>query len=181
MKLAAPRIAPLPEAEWSAEQRARLTPYFTGKRSTGVVTTMARHPTADGRVWGDHVMGKTLTLAPRERELLILRTGWQCEAEYEWGRHVLFARAAGLTDTEIARIKRGPDDPGWSNDDAMLLRAADELHHNHFICDATWTALASRYDTPQLMDVVFTVGQYTAICMALNSFGVQLEPGVAGF
>jgi hypothetical protein len=29
------------------------------------------------------------------------------------------------------------------------------------------------------MDVVFTAGQYTQVSMILNSFGVQLEPGVA--
>jgi len=48
------------------------------------------------------------------------------------------------------------------------------------VSDATWGALARHYEKKQLMDVVFTVGQYTAVCMALNSFGVQLEPGVTG-
>ncbi len=69
----------------------------------------------------------------------------------------------------------------WNTFDATLLRAADELHARHIISNGTWAALAVRYDTQQLMDVVFTVGQYTAICMALNSFGVRLEAGVAGF
>ena len=31
------------------------------------------------------------------------------------------------------------------------------------------------------MDVVFTVGQYTLVSMALNSLGVQLDAGLAGF
>ena len=117
----------------------------------------------------------------RERELLILRIGWLCQAEYEWGQHVLFGRQAGLSDEEIARIKKGPDDPAWDPFDASLLRAADELHAEALISDATWAALGERYNPQQLMDVVFTVGQYNLVSMALNTFGVQLDKGVKGF
>ena len=31
------------------------------------------------------------------------------------------------------------------------------------------------------MDLVFTVGEYNLVSMALNSFGVQLDEGVKGF
>ena len=49
------------------------------------------------------------------------------------------------------------------------------------ITDATWQALSERYDTKQLMDLVFTVGQYNLVSMALNTLGVQLDEGVDGF
>ncbi len=97
------------------------------------------------------------------------------------GQHVLYGRNAGLTDEEIARIKAGPDAEGWDAFDASLLRAADELHADAFISDATWAALSERYNTQQLMDVVFTVGQYNLVSMALNTFGGQLDKGVKGF
>ncbi|HJT37804.1 MAG TPA: carboxymuconolactone decarboxylase family protein, partial [Actinomycetota bacterium] len=90
-------------------------------------------------------------------------------------------KAVGVTDDEIRRIIDGPDAPGWSAFDATLLRAADELHDDNFITDETWQALAARYSPQQLMDVVFAVGQYTLVSMALNSFGVQLDRGVEGF
>ena len=70
---------------------------------------------------------------------------------------------------------------GWAPFDATLLRAADELHAQAAISDATWAALSARYTTEQLMDAVFAVGQYTLVSMALNSFGVQLDKGVKGF
>ena len=50
------------------------------------------------------------------------------------------ARQAGLTDDEIAASPR-PRRRGWSTDDAELLRAADELHADTRISDATWAAL----------------------------------------
>ena len=64
--------------------------------------------------------------------------------------------------------------------EAALLRAADELHADAFISDKTWNALGERYDTKQMMDVVFAAGQYNLVSMALNTLGVQLEPGTPG-
>jgi alkylhydroperoxidase family enzyme len=83
----------------------------------------------------------------------------------------------GLTAEECERIKAGADAPGWSAADAALLRASDELHHDQFITDATWTALRAHFDDKQCMDVVFTAGQYTQVSMLLNSFGVPLDEG----
>lgn len=59
-----------------------------------------------------------------------------------------------------------------------LLRAADELHDGHRISDATWTALSANYDTQQLMDIVFTCGQYTLVSMFLNTAGVEIDEGI---
>jgi alkylhydroperoxidase family enzyme len=183
MKLSQARIEPLTEAEWTDEQRETLEPRYKEGVVYNVIGTLAWHWEAAKKFngWAFHVMGDSQTLVPRERELLILRIGWLCQAEYEWGQHVLFGRQAGLSDEEIAQIKKGPDDPAWDPFDASLLRAADELHAEALISDATWAALGERYNTQQLMDVVFTVGQYNLVSMALNTFGVQLDKGVKGF
>ena len=93
---------------------------------------------------------------------------------------LLRPKNAGLTEEEILRTTKGPDDPGWSDFDAALLRAADELHHDAILSDATWETLSRRYDEKQMMDVVFTVGQYNLVSWMLNSTGVQLEAGVPG-
>jgi len=120
------------------------------------------------------------TLPARDRELLILRTGWNCRAPYEWGQHVAIARVLGITDDEVGRVAAGPDAPGWDPFEAMLLRAADELHTDQSLSDATYTALAERYDEQRLLDLVFTVGQYHLVSMALNSLRVQRDDGVTG-
>jgi 4-carboxymuconolactone decarboxylase len=131
-------------------------------------------------VFATHVLFNN-SIPERERELLILRIGWLCQSEYEWGQHVRIGKAAGLTHEDIVRIMAGPDAQGISNLDKLLLQAADELHKSAVITDATWEVLAEIYDTQQMMDVVFTVGQYNLVSMALNSFGVQLDEGIAGF
>jgi alkylhydroperoxidase family enzyme len=145
-----------------------------------IFTTFAHHPKLLKRwlVFGNHVLMKS-TLSARDRELLILRTAWNCVADYEWGQHVTIARDAGLSDAEIGRVAVA-DTGGWDPGDAALLRAADELHADARIGDTTWTALADRYDTQQLFDLIFTVGQYHLVAFALNSLRVQREPGVPG-
>src|SRR5439155_2015404 len=115
-----------------------------------------------------------------DRELLILRTAWHPQAAYEWGQHVAIAQNAGVTDDEIGRVPDGPDADGWDPFDAVLLRAADELHGDACLGDATWAALAERYDERQLIEVPMLVGHYHMVAFALNSLGVQREAGVPG-
>jgi alkylhydroperoxidase family enzyme len=129
--------------------------------------------------WGSYILSKQNTLPARERELVILRTGFLCRSGYEWTQHAEIAARAGLTSEEIARVKQGAGAPGWSNADAALIRACDELHARQFVSDATWSALAPHFNERQLMDLVFTVGQYTQVSMMLNTFGVQLDAGQA--
>ena len=181
MRLSVPRLSPLPQAEIPEE----LLKYTGGRVNQPVINiyaTLARHAKLAKRwlVFGTHILAKS-TLGARERELLILRIGWRCKSEYEWGQHARIGLASGLTADEIKRIAQGPDAPDWSAFDITLLRAADELHDDQFISDATWNALAVLYNEQQLIDLIFTVGQYTLVSMALNTLGVQLEAGTPGF
>ncbi len=183
MRLSKPRVDPLGREDWDDEQKELMSRFDRPESpaAPNIFSTLAHHPELMKRwlVFGNHILSKS-TLPPRERELLILRVGWLCRAGYEWGQHVVIGKQTGLTDEEIARIPKGPDAPGWDGFDATLLRAADELHGDAFLSDATWQALGERYDTKQLMDVVFTVGQYNLVSMALNTLGVQLDAGIEG-
>lgn len=184
MRLKEPRVTPLPEAEWSEEARELLsrTGGVQGGRTLNIFTTLARHPALMKRwmVFGTHVLFQS-TFPARERELAILRIGWLCRAEYEWGQHVLIGEQCGLTQDEIRRIQSGPSAPGWSDGDRALLTAVDELHADAMIGDETYRSLVAIWSTEQLMDFVFAVGQYQLVSMVLNTFGVQLDPGIPGF
>lgn len=179
----APRLAPLPESEWDADAREILGGIRqSGGRLLNIFTTLAHHSKLLKRwlVFGNHVLLRS-SLPPRERELLILRIGCLCRSEYEWGQHVEIGRQLGMGEEEIRRICEGPDAAGWEPFDATLLRAADELHADSRIGDATWQALGERYDDKQRLDLIFTVGQYTLVSMALNTLGVELDEGIEGF
>ncbi len=187
MRLSRPRVAPLDPSDFSAET-TELMARFGGEKSPGggrilnIFRTLAHHPALLKRwtVFGNHVLFKS-TLPARDREILILRIGWLCRAEYEWGQHVVIGKREGLVDEDIEHIRVGPTADGLDPFEAELLRAADELHGDAMISDPTWQALSQRYSTEQMLDLVFTVGQYNLVSMALNTLGVQLDDGIPGF
>ncbi|OYY63188.1 carboxymuconolactone decarboxylase family protein [Sphingomonas sp. 28-62-11] len=182
MRLSTARIAPIADHEITPEQEEVLAPFrdaaLVGPGIANIFRTLARAPKALKRfnLWGSYILGASNDLSPRDRELIILRTGWLCRSGYEWVQHVRIGLAAGLTPLEIERIKAGPDAPGWQAIDAAKLRATDEQVREHFISDASWAALASFTDK-QKMDLVFTIAQYTQVAMILNCLGVQLDAG----
>ena len=181
VRLSKPRIPPLREDSWTESQ----SEVFKGQKIRGKVAnifrTMANHEKLAKRwlVFAGHVLSKS-SLSPREREIAILRIGWRCQAEYEWGQHVVIGKAAGLSDDEIEQIKLGSN-AGWNKHEALLITATDELKDDAFISDETWQGLKQTYSDEQMMDLVFTVGQYNLVSMALNSFGVQLDDDIKGF
>ncbi len=179
MRLPAPRIVPLTDADLTPEARAALGALPEYAQAFNIFRTQAHNPAALKAflAWGNYVLSDANSLPARERELAILRTGFLCKAGYEWAQHTVIGAQAGLTEAEIAAIKQGPDAPGWSALDAAIITACDELVRGHFITDATWAALAPLGDTGRA-DLVYTVGQYTQVSMLLNSCGVQLDPGL---
>ncbi|MDC3123595.1 carboxymuconolactone decarboxylase family protein [Gammaproteobacteria bacterium] len=179
MRMTHPRIQPLEKDQWNEEAAALLTPIAERGRVLNIFKTLANHSALARRwmVFANHILGKS-TLPEKERELVILRIGYLCQAEYEWGQHVEIARRAGMTDEEILCSKSGPKTPGLSPLYRLLLEATDELHGDAHVSDATWQGLSEHLNQQQLMDLVFTVGQYNLVSMALNSFGVQLDQGV---
>ena len=173
-----PRLAPTTAADWDEETAALMA----ASGGLNIFATLAYHPKLLKRwlVFGGHVLAKS-TLPQRERELVILRTGWRCGSEYEFGQHTVIGLGSGLDQADIARLTGPVDAPDWSPGDALLVRAVDELVDDHCLSDDTWGALVASWSTQQVIDLVFAVGQYQLVSMALRSFGVQREPGVPGF
>jgi alkylhydroperoxidase family enzyme len=184
VRLSEPRIYPQKESEWDEDARKLIEGFkkITKGPVTNIMATLANYSKLykRWRVFGNHILFKS-SLPPRDREILILRIGWLCQAEYEWGQHVIIGKRAGLNDEEIIQIIEGPNAEGWDAFDATLVRAVDELYIDSFITDATWQKIAVKYNKHQLIDLVFTVGQYNLVSMALNTLGVQLEDGIDGF
>jgi alkylhydroperoxidase family enzyme len=147
-----------------------------GRNARNVYGSLVSHPGFAEKFspYGRYILRES-SLPPRDRELLILRTGWRNQALYEWEHHKTIGLAAGVSTEEIEAITRDSDSGNWSSFDAALLTAADELKDDAFISDKTWNTLSSHYTDEQMVDVIATVGNYTFVCMFLNSLGVQLE------
>lgn len=164
-----------------AEDRAMAERTQVNGKVVNIFRVLMQHPKLT-RAWSkfaNYILSDQQTLGAREREILILRIGWRNQAPYEYEQHVRIGKAAGLTDDEIDRIGKGPS-AGWNKHDAALIQAADDLFDNSVVSDETWNTLSARYNTQELMDVVFTVGQYNLVSWALNSLGVPLDAYLPG-
>ncbi len=164
----------------AAEDRETVEKNAMNGRVFNIFKVLANHPKLVKRwtPFAGHILSKQ-SLPFRDREMLILRIGWLNQAEYEFAQHELIAKRGGLSDADIERIKKGPS-ADWSAHDAALMQAADDLFGNSVVSDATWAALSKTYSTEQMMDVVFTIGQYNLVSWALNSFGVPLDDFLPG-
>ena len=189
-----PRLAPLAPRDWPEGMRDALAalcppharhPFPASGRDRpkglNVLGTLARH-TDLARAFhtlNGHLLFAT-TLEPREREVLVLRVAALRRCDYEWAQHVVLAADAGLGADDVAAIAEGPDAAGLTPFDAALVRAVDELVGEARIGDATWATLIEKYDDQQMMDLVFTVGAYDVLAMAMLSFGIELDDDLSG-
>ncbi len=175
-----PRLAPLTSAD-----DPRLAEVFIkglngpNGEPLNIFGTLGHHPDLLKRwvVFAAHVLSKS-TLPPRDRELLILRTGWNCQSRYEFSQHAIIALSCNISPEEVTRTKGDPSDGTWSPHDALLLRAADELHSVSTLTDQVWAGLAATYTTEQMLDVIAAVGNYHLVAMFLNATRVALDDGV---
>jgi len=183
MRLTEPRLAPLTEEELTNEQAEVIAPIVRrgGVVANVIMTLMRRMPLFTSfNVLGRYIMNES-SLEPRLREILIMRVACDTNCEYQWGQHVRMSAPAGLTPEDHSRIKEGADAGGWTELESAAITAVDELIGDTMISNATWAALSRHLSAEQLLDAIFTVGHYNMVAMALNSIGVQPEPGLAGF
>jgi len=173
-RLIQPRVPPVGKDGRTPAQDKMLA----GRPDYNVFKTLAHDPELFER-WnglGLYLLNGS-TLPPRDREIVILRMGWLCQAPYEWSQHARIAKASvNMTDAELHAIAAGAASSNLSDFERTLIRMTDELRYDTEISDATWAALRTRYSVEQAIDAIYTAGQYQLVSMALNSLGVQLDP-----
>lgn len=137
---------------------------------------MAHHPELM-KAWmpiRNHVVGNS-TLSARHRELLILRTAHNCQADYEWRHHVERGLAAGLSRAEIERVKMGSSAEGWRGAEAALLDAADHCHDQYRIANPSLKNLQHHFNVQQQLDITLTVGMYMTLALIIKTYDVPME------
>ena len=172
------RLSPLPADQWDDAVRDAVAGMLPEERRNPrgagtLLSTLVRHPklTRAYLRFSTYLLYGS-TLPPRIREQVILRVAHRRGCIYEWTHHVDMGKEVGLTDADIEAARSGNADNDF---DRALFCAVDELDEKSNISDQTWAALTERLDEQQRMDLVFTTGNYIALAMALNTFGVEVE------
>jgi alkylhydroperoxidase family enzyme len=181
-----PRIRPLAIEELGEEAlalAAKLRANFglTTAELPETVATMLRHPDLY-RAYIEFVTqrSRASVLAPRDLEIITLRTARLCGSGYVWGEHVNFGRKAGLTSDEIEWLVEGSAAAGWNDRDHALVRLAEELHETAQVSDATWAVVAGNFTEQQIIELLMMVGAYHEVAFLYNAMRVRLLPGSQG-
>ena len=166
------RLPPLPADQWDEATQQALSA-MRGADTNNALSTFAHHPALAKAFlrFNVHLLMSS-TLPTRIRELAILRVAHRRDCAYEWSHHVKMGKDEGITDDQIAAVKRGEAADQF---DRVVLTAVDELEEKSQLSDQTWAALGERLNDQQRMDFIFTVGCYALLAMAFNTFGVELE------
>ncbi len=173
-----PRVVPLTSVDGELAEILENALTVDGS-PLNIFATMGHHPKLLKRfnLLGGYLLNKGLIPA-REREIVILRVGWNAQAVYEFGQHTLIGKQAGLNDAEIVGLAGGSHD--WSDDDQALIDLADDLCRDDVVSDDTWARLG-RWSDADKIELVIVAGFYRLVSGFLNTFGVQLDDGVPGW
>jgi 4-carboxymuconolactone decarboxylase len=146
-----------------------------------IFLTLAKHRDLCDRFsrFGGFLLYKGL-LPARERELVILRTGWRSGSVYEFGQHAPMGQEAGLSGDEVDSLAREGSE-GWSDPDRNLIAFVDELCATNNVTEETWSSLAGRWSEAELLELLVLAGFYRLVSGLLNGARVQLEPGTSGW
>lgn len=175
------RIQPVADPDDEAREVLAKTILRDGK-PLNIFGVLAHHPKLLKRfnLLGGQLLNRGV-VPLREKEIVILRVGWNAESVYEFGQHTVLGKDRGLSDAEIAALTRDPNDHPWSDGDRALIDLADDLAADDCVSDATWASLATRWDTDAMIELVMLAGFYRLVSGFLNSAGVELDDGIPGW
>lgn len=177
-----PRIAPVEAATDDIKELLSRGIDAPDGTPLNIFATLAHHPAVLKRFlnYAGYFLNKGL-VPPREREIVILRVGWNCRAVYEFGQHTVIGKRVGLTDEEILALTRDTSAHQWIDVDKALIAMSDELCADNCVSDETWQALATRWNESELTELVMVAGTYQLVSGYLNTMGVQLDGDTPGW
>lgn len=141
-----------------------------------VLNTFARHPdlAEPFLIFNRHLL-KSSTMPVRLRQIAIMRVAWIRKSRYVWASHLRTSLRAGLVAEDFEPIAMGGSALHWNSEEQSVLRATDQLVETSDLDDDTWQALASFLDHQQLLDFLFTVGNYLQLSLVCNAIRIERE------
>lgn len=116
------------------------------------------------------------SLAPRLRQLAVLRTVKFWGAKFAWSFHVPASLKAGVEQDIIDAIEKGREPACASPKDKTVLRICTELLETHRLSDEAYQTAIDMFGETGLADIVATAGCYSLTSLSLNAFEIDPPP-----
>ena len=139
-------------------------------------SVLLNNPEAADRVAavGEYVRYDSL-MDPVVREIATLTTAREMNSQYEWTRHELLARKAGVRDAVIEAIRDGTAPKGLLPKEGVFVQYALELLRTGRPKDATFQAVVHLLGEQGTIDLTVLIGYYTMLARIISALDVELE------
>lgn len=171
------RRLPLKEAKAAADEAG--VPDYMAELS--IFQVLLNHPTLARAI--NDLLATMLwhgRLAPRLRELVIMRIGWLTACDYEWTQHWRVACGLGVPAEDLLGVRDWPTHVGFGAAERAVLTATDEVVRDGAVSAQTWGVCEQELgaDSAVLIELVTAIGAWRMIASMLHSLEVPLEDGV---
>ena len=144
------------------------------RRSTGRSATRRRCCRA-----GSTSPGRCATTLARHgalRELIIIRVAQLTGTAYEWLAHYDMAVVQGVPEATLEELTSWRTNADLDDVEREVLAMTDELTVDLEVGDATWAALAERYEPGELVELVLTAAFYSCVSRVLRTLRLPVDP-----
>jgi len=109
------------------------------------------------------------------REIAILRNARVCGSLYEYTQHVPIAKAAGLSDEQIAAIDSWEQAKCFNEVERLVLHFTDEVARNVKGSKTTLEALQKHLGPGEIVELIMAIGFWGMVARILETTEVELE------
>lgn len=168
----ADRLPPIPESDWTPEQRRLAQPIIDGPRGALIspFVPLLRSPELmdHAQRMGEYLRFRS-SIGLRLSELAICITASHWSQQVEWAIHAPIAEREGIAPAALADIALGRTPGALQPDEAVLYAFCTELHRHQGISDATWAQAVALWGEQGVVDLIGVNGYYTLLSMVMNS------------
>ena len=165
------RYPPIPEADWTDEQRIAAAAILAGPRGAvvGPFVPLLRSPELMDRVQevGAYLRYRS-AIGRRLTELAVLATARHWDQPVEWAIHAPIAIAESIAEAHVAAIGAG-EAPAFAREDERVVHAAAvEVLATRRLSDATHGAALALLGERGVIDLLGIVGYYSLLSVVMN-------------
>ena len=182
MTQSVPRIEPI-SAELKEPLKSKMAKIFPADLpAPSLYRTVARNESLfidmiDMRLIGRTGLLNRKTIAPKLRELLILRTCVRARNDYEFNLHVqTISELMGLAKAQIEDLKEEQvSDELWTGQERALIHLIDGLVARIEVSQPVFEEARRHFSEAELVELVLLVGLYTGVAMIVALAKPELD------
>jgi alkylhydroperoxidase family enzyme len=108
-------------------------------------------------------------------ELTIMRTAQIVGSAYEINQHIPLFKMCGYSDAQIAALPTWQASTLFDDKERSVLGYVEQMAHGGDVDDPTFAALQKNFNSQQIVELTYTIGNYYANGLLTKALRIQVE------